>query len=180
VGGDGADTADELVVGELRLVLRPARPDEGPVIATVFGAARALMTYLPVLHTPEEDVAFFSEQVLPWSVVTVAVVITPADGVAGAAGTESGIVAGFSAVKDGWLDHLYVAPPFQGRRLGGALLERAMTSNPDGLSLWVFEQNLGARAFYGRAGFVEIERTDGSANEERIPDARMAWPGRQS
>ena len=31
--------------------------------------------------------------------------------------------------------------------------------------------------FYARHGLVELERTDGSANEERAPDVRMAWPG---
>ena len=35
-----------------------------------------------------------------------------------------------------------------------------------------------ARArFYRRHGLVDLERTDGSANEERAPDIRMAWPG---
>ena len=34
-----------------------------------------------------------------------------------------------------------------------------------------------ARAFYARHGLVELERTDGSANEEQAPDIRMAWPG---
>ena len=28
-----------------------------------------------------------------------------------------------------------------------------------------------------RRGLVELERTDGSANEEKAPDIRMAWPG---
>ncbi len=28
-----------------------------------------------------------------------------------------------------------------------------------------------------RHGFVELERTDGSANEEKAPDVKMAWPG---
>jgi hypothetical protein len=27
-------------------------------------------------------------------------------------------------------------------------------------------------------GLVELERTDGAANEEKAPDVRMAWPGR--
>ena len=41
----------------------------------------------------------------------------------------------------------------------------------------MFESNVAARAFYARHGLVELERTDGSANEERRPDVRMAWPG---
>lgn len=46
-----------------------------------------------------------------------------------------------------------------------------------GLTLWVFETNVDARRFYRDHGFVEVERTDGSANEERSPDVRYAWPG---
>jgi chorismate mutase len=34
-----------------------------------------------------------------------------------------------------------------------------------------------AREFYARHGLVELERTDGSANEERQPDVKMVWPG---
>ena len=35
----------------------------------------------------------------------------------------------------------------------------------------------GARRSTRRHGLVELERTDGSGNEERAPDVRMAWPG---
>ena len=48
---------------------------------------------------------------------------------------------------------------------------------PDGFCLWVFESNTPARAFYPGRGCVELERTDGSANEEKAPDIRVAWPG---
>ena len=143
--------------------LRGSRPGDGVAVAGVFGAARADMRYLPQLHTPEEHVGFFSGVVLRTSRVTVAEV--------------DGAVVAFSAVKDGWLDHLYVVPAQQGRGIGGALLARAMSENPGGLSLWAFAANHGAIAFYGRAGFVEVLRTDGSGNEERQPDVRMRWPG---
>jgi ribosomal protein S18 acetylase RimI-like enzyme len=50
-----------------------------------------------------------------------------------------------------------------------------MIRHPDQLSLWVFEENRGARKLYERFGFVVVERTDGSGNEERQPDLRMQW-----
>jgi putative acetyltransferase len=146
------------------IVLRAARPQDGAAVAGVFGAARAHMRYLPRLHSPAEDVAFFSEQVVPKSRVTVAAV--------------DDVIVGFSAVQDGWLDHLYVAPARQGAGIGKMLLDRAMAAHPSGLHLWVFAANHRAIAFYGRAGFVEALRTDGSANEERQPDVQMRWPGR--
>lgn len=148
------------------IVLRPARPQDGSAVAGVFGAARAQMRYLPHLHSPAEDVAFFSETVLPSSRVTVA--------------AADDVIVGFSAVKEGWLDHLYVVPARQGAGIGGMLLDGATTANPAGLHLWVFAANHRAIAFYERAGFVEVLRTDGSANEERQPDVQMCRPGRGS
>jgi GNAT superfamily N-acetyltransferase len=143
--------------------LRTARPDDGVAVSDVFAAARAEMRYLPALHSRQEHVAFFSTRVLPTSDVTVA--------------DMAGEVVAFSAVGDGWLEHLYVVPAQQGRGIGGALLGRAMNENAAGLSLWAFAANHRAIAFYGRAGFVEVLRTDGSGNEERQPDVQMHWAG---
>lgn len=119
------------------------------------------MRYLPNLHSGAEDLLFFSDQVLPTNRVNVAEI--------------DGVIVGFSAVRAGWLDHLYVAPDEQGYGIGGWLLHLAMTEHPEGLSLWAFEANHRAIAFYARAGFVEVLRTDGGANEERVPDVRMRW-----
>ena len=64
-----------------------------------------------------------------------------------------------------------------GRVVGTALLDRVLAGHPDGIGLWVFESNRPARDFYARHGFVSLERTDGSANEERAPDIKLVWPG---
>jgi GNAT superfamily N-acetyltransferase len=142
--------------------IRAAGDDDGPAVAAVFGAARAAMTYLPALHTPDEDVDFFS-------------------GLLGRAAVEVAAVddriVGFSAVAGGWLDHLYVEPAHQSRGIGSMLLARAKAAHPDGLTLWVFEPNAGAQALYGAAGFIELERTDGRGNDEGVPDIKMFWPG---
>ncbi len=152
-------------MGEVQL--RPARVVDGPGVAAVFGAARAQMTYLPTLHTPEEDVAFFSA------------VVARGDGGPGDHAVEVAevdkVVVGFGAVREGWLDHLYVDPGWQGRGIGGQLLDWAKAVRPGGLTLSVFEQNTRARALYERAGFGDVERTDGSGNEERVPDIKMRW-----
>jgi hypothetical protein len=44
-----------------------------------------------------------------------------------------------------------------------------------GLQLWTFQRNTAARRFYGRLGFVAVEQTDGSRNEEDEPDVRYRW-----
>jgi GNAT superfamily N-acetyltransferase len=139
-------------------IRQPAAADAA-AIAALFGRSRlSAMPWLPVLHTPDEDVAFFTDEVatsLGWVAV---------DGVS---------LLGFALGRDGWLNHLYVDPRHQGRGVGSALLAQAVEAMPDGIQLWAFERNVRARAFYAGRGFVEAERTDGTANQEREPDVRM-------
>ena len=88
-----------------------------------------------------------------------------------------GRIVGYARFTDTWLDDLYVAPSYARQGIGTALLDLVTSLRPQGFSLWVFESNLPAQAFYAAAGLVRLERTDGSGNEERAPDVRMAWPG---
>jgi ribosomal protein S18 acetylase RimI-like enzyme len=54
----------------------------------------------------------------------------------------------------------------------------AKRERPEGLRLWTFASNEAAQRFYLRHGFREVERTDGSDNEERAPAVLYAWrPG---
>jgi GNAT superfamily N-acetyltransferase len=142
--------------------IRPARADDAIAIATAHIDARQVaMPWLPVIHTFEETVQFFHDFVLPLQVVLVTEL-------------EEGVV-GFIAIYSQWVEHLYVSPAHQGIGIGDALLVRAKELRPDGLMLWTFEQNHRARAFYERRGFVAVEFTDGSRNEERTPDVRYQW-----
>ena len=97
---------------------------------------------------------------------------------AASAEDASGALVGYAALCGDWLEDLYVDPASQRSGVGTALLDVVRALRPDGLCLWVFETNAPARAFYAAAGFVELERTDGSANAEGCPDLRLAWPGR--
>lgn len=91
---------------------------------------------------------------------------------------RDGVAVGYLVLTDDWLDDLFLAPGETGHGVGSALLDVARSERPDGFCLWVFESNAGARRFYARNGLVELETTDGRTNEERAPDVRMAWPGR--
>ncbi len=82
---------------------------------------------------------------------------------------------GFAALDGTVLDQLYVMPEEQGSGAGSALLEKVRELSPRELSLWTFHRNAPARAFYERRGFVAVEFTDGSGNEEREPDVRYEW-----
>lgn len=86
-------------------------------------------------------------------------------------------VVGYVRFTDQWLDDLYVDPTWSRNGIGAALLDLVKSRLPDGFGLWVFEENAGARAFYARHGLLELETTDGSANDERRPDVRTVWPG---
>jgi putative acetyltransferase len=121
---------------------------------------RVSLTFLPDLHAPEEDQAFFRDHLFPANDVWVA--------------EEKGEVVGYAARGDGWLNQLYVHPDHQGEGIGDALLAEAMTG-VDALQLWAFQQNTRARRFYEKRGFVLVELTDGAGNEEKTPDARYAW-----
>ena len=86
-----------------------------------------------------------------------------------------GEVVGMLALSEGWLDQLYLDPEWRGRGLGDRLVALAKERRPRALQLWTFQVNEPARRFYRRHGFVEVERTDGTHNEEREPDVRLVW-----
>jgi GNAT superfamily N-acetyltransferase len=140
--------------------LRPAVPGDADAVAVVFVAARTEMRYLP---RPEIDVmrCVFADRVLSVNETWVAEV--------------DGAVVGFATLAEGILEHLYVHPDAQSRGIGTALLDKAKERRPDGLALWVFQQNAAARRLYEREGFALVELTDGAGNMERLPDALYEW-----
>ena len=92
---------------------------------------------------------------------------------------EAGIV-GVLVLHEDWLDQLYVEPGLTGRGVGAALVDVAKRERPQGLQLWAFQSNLEALRFYADHGFAEVQRTDGSGNEEHAPDVRLVWPAPDS
>ncbi|HWD65053.1 MAG TPA: GNAT family N-acetyltransferase [Solirubrobacteraceae bacterium] len=75
-----------------------------------------------------------------------------------------------------WVEQLYVAPGRQRRGHGSRLIGLAQ-SRWDALSLWTFETNHSARAFYERHGFVADEPASAD-NEEGAPALLYRWRGR--
>jgi putative acetyltransferase len=141
-------------------LLRQAFPHDAAAIAGLHRNVRkAALPYLPDLHSPSEDLAFFADYFLPEHDVWV---------------WDDGGVVAYCGFGEGWLDHLYVDPAWHGRGIGTVLLDVAKDRS-DRLSLWVFQKNTRAIAFYERNGFRLIEKTDGQGNEEKEPDARYRW-----
>jgi ribosomal protein S18 acetylase RimI-like enzyme len=147
------------------LKIRPASNDDAEAIADVHLVARRnAMPWLPELHSREESIVYFRNEVIQRQAVIVAEL--------------DGTVVGFVALDGGHIDHLYVATGVQGRGIGEALLATAKTMRPAGLSLWTFQRNERARRFYEARGFAAARFTDGSRNEEREPDVLYVWSGR--
>lgn len=153
------------------LLIREATPEDLLACAEVFLAARAAAVAVmpPVAVAADVVRRDFAAFELDRKSRQVWVAEAEVDG--------GPAVVGYAELRPAWLDDLYVDPAHSGRGIGSALLETAKASRPHGFCLWVFESNRPAREFYRRRGLVELDRTDGSANEERCPDVRMAWPG---
>lgn len=137
-------------------MIRDAALADARVLALVLGDWVRETGWMPVRHTREEDLGFV-EMLIRSSVVRMA-----ADG------------GGFLSRQGGEVDALYLAPPARGRGLGKRLLDEAKAAEPE-LWLWTFQANSAARRFYAREGFVEVASTDGSGNDEQLPDVRLHW-----
>ncbi len=147
------------------LVLRPVTAEDLPAIAELHIRVRAA-SYPSMPHGihPDHEARAW---VAGWDLATYDVWVAEV----------GGELAGYARSDREWLDDLYVEPHRQGSGVGSALLDLVKAQRPTGFCLWVFESNEPARAFYRARDLVELERTDGSANEEKAPDIRMAWPG---
>src|SRR6266446_10608380 len=117
------------------------------------------LPWLAGLHTPEEDRAYFRNHVFANYEVW---------------GALEGPLIGFIAFREGWIDQLYVLPQKQRRGAGRALLQVAMATYPS-LMLWTFQKNAPSCRFYEANGFLVIQETDGSGNQEREPDVLYRW-----
>ncbi|MFF7241251.1 GNAT family N-acetyltransferase [Streptomyces collinus] len=147
------------------VVLRRAVPADAPAAADVW--LRSFAAALPTVVRPrtDDDVRdYFREVVVPLRETWVAE----------APGEDGGIV-GVMVLNGDDLSQLYLAPDWRGRGIGDRFVTLAKERRQQGLTLWTFQVNKPAHRFYERHGFVAVEHTDGSANEEREPDVRYVW-----
>jgi len=142
--------------------VRLARREEADAVATVWLRSRAasVPAIPPPVHSDDEVREWFQHVVLPAKEVWVA--------------DEDGSIRGVLVLDDAGIDQRYVDPDHTSGGIGGELLSAAKRRRSDGLTLWTFAANVGARRFYERHGFTVIAETDGD-NEEGAPDVRYAW-----
>ncbi len=139
--------------------LRDARPEDAPAMAAILTDWLTRTPWLPNLHTPSQNQAFCGK-LIDQKAVTVA--------------EQNRQVVGFLAQRAAEIDALYVAQQARRQGIGHALVSAAKAKQSR-LDLWTFQANLEARAFYAREGFVELRRTDGQGNDEKLPDIRYSW-----
>lgn len=127
-------------------MIRGATRDDAEAISEVFAHAREGMAYLP--RIPGDVRPLLGDRFLSRAELWVT--------------EEDGRIVGFAGVSGSELTHLYFDPPAQDSGLGSALLEHVKGVRPEGLELWVFQKNEGARRFYERHGFELLQLTDGA------------------
>jgi GNAT superfamily N-acetyltransferase len=144
---------------------RPALDSDAEAIGTVWLRSRlASVPFIPEpIHSGPEVRRWVAQALIP-------------NGGTWVVESGGGVVAMMTLHK-GWIEQLYVDPDHFNQGAGTRLLNHAKRLFPDGLDLWTFQSNIGARRFYEIHGFTPVEESSGD-NEERSPDVRYHWDGR--
>jgi putative acetyltransferase len=143
------------------LIIRRAGLYDMDALARLYrDTVRRALPFLPELHTPEEDRAYFRERLYAEFDIWLA--------------EQDRRILGYIALRAGFINHLFLAADHLRRGLGSQLLDLAKGEYAE-LALWTFQQNLRARAFYEKHGFTAERFTEGEDNEERLPDVYYVW-----
>ena len=141
--------------------LRAAKVTEARRVAEVIVASRReFLPFAPMMHSVEAVEQWVRTDLISVGAVTVALM----------GGEIVGVLALSTESETTWVDQLYIHPLHVGQGIGSALLSLAVASAPASVRLYTFQQNNRARNFYERHGFVAVEFSDGSTNEEKCPD----------
>jgi ribosomal protein S18 acetylase RimI-like enzyme len=107
-----------------------------------------------------QDIEYFREHVLMDNTVYVAEV--------------DGRPAGFMAMRNDFIDMLYIHPDHWRKGVGQALIDFARTLSPQHVWLYTLQINVNARAFYEKNKFV-AEKLGISPAPELEPDVEYHW-----
>ncbi|MCG7585704.1 GNAT family N-acetyltransferase [Photobacterium sp. OFAV2-7] len=144
------------------ITLRQAVASDARAVTDVMLASRKqLLPFAPLAHSDEAVFNWINEYLIPCHRVMVAV--------------ENTQIVGLCAMSDqdgaGWIEQLYLLPSHTGKGIGSLLVSDALVyfkGKP--VQLYTFEENTSSRLFYEHHGFVAIAFSDGSNNEEGVPD----------
>jgi GNAT superfamily N-acetyltransferase len=141
------------------LIVRPARSTDAGKAGAFLSEFVDQTAWIPRIHSRAEDIGFVGTMIQRgW--VTVAM--------------QGADLSGFLAREGHDIHALYVGQSTWRQGSGSALIAAAQRDAAQ-LSLWTFQANKGALAFYRAHGFREVERTNGANNDEKLPDIRLEW-----
>jgi putative acetyltransferase len=143
--------------------IRPYRlTDESVVVGVWHRSGRAAYPFLPIWQafTLEQAHSVFQHVIVPHCELWVA--------------TRSSQVVAYLALRQSYIDRLYVDPPEQRKRWGSRLIAHAKILHPHGLELHTHQQNYAARALYERHGFVAV-KFGISPPPQSAPDVEYHW-----
>jgi len=143
----------------MTVLLRDAWPTDAGKVGSILSDFVTATPWMPRLHSRAEDIGF-AGMMIDRGWVRVA--------------WDRTNVLGFCAREGEDVHALYVEAAMQRQGIGSALIADAQAAVPR-LTLWTFEANVDAQAFYAALGFAEVERTDGAGNDEQLPDIRLVW-----
>ena len=143
--------------------IRRATQDEAPVVADLYWRAReaAVPAIPPSVHPLDDVHRHFATEVLP-----AARHVARRRGRRRSSASSSSSPAGSTTSTS--------SPTAPDRASAPSCSTTPSSVQPDGLDLWAFRSNTGARRFYERHGFVAVAFTEGD-NEEGEPDVRYHW-----
>jgi len=145
----------------MSVVIRDAQPLDAGACGDILGQCIRDHRWMPQLHSGAENIAHAGRMIdLGW--VRVA---------------EDGVIRGFLAREGDYVHALYVARGSRGAGIGRTLIDDARRRCGQ-IELHTFLANAGARRFYSKLGFKEVETSDGANNDEGLPDVRLIWPAR--
>lgn len=117
-------------------------------------------TFLSGSHTEEEDRDYFTDVIAANNEIWVT--------------EEDEQIQGFLAIKESYVDRLYIHPTHQRKGVGTALIAHAQNLSPTGLELRTHVKNVNACAFYEKHGFVAV-KYGVSPPPESEPDVEYHW-----
>jgi GNAT superfamily N-acetyltransferase len=147
----------------MNVQIRSYQPDDFDPVTRLWRRARevSLPEFQRAKGYPfEMDCVFFRDHILPNYQLWIAEV--------------DGRPVAFMALKDDFIDCLYVDPDWWRMGVGQTLLAHARTLSPKRLRLFTLQINLNARAFYEKNGF-KVHKFGISPPPESEPDVEYLW-----
>jgi ribosomal protein S18 acetylase RimI-like enzyme len=144
-----------------QIAIRKARSQDMVQCAAIFNEWVDETEWMPRLHSHDDVVRFYKDEVYPQRRTLVA-------------GTAA-MVTGYATLsEDGYVSALYVRPKYRRLGIGSLLMRNAKEELGEVVKVYSFQANTAALNFYDNHGFKEINRTDGD-NEEKLADVLLEW-----